>query len=352
MSITEFCARHGSGERGSVESLATAREREREVDELLHAQIGTGVVLRDVVVGDGLMGQISPELRDAFAGLMGEKADTYDKVRRILRRKLDSGDPSVLGLVNKIKGQVGEHRFLAAARTGASARLATLGNQEGWDVALDHAWGTQHVQVKMYSSADEVIRHMKSVDAKLARGTPIFDGDKLVRRIDFAVPENIATEVSRKAEALGLNSDVIPIKTTAKEAADVVWEGVNNVGPKAMRNAVKQLLGIAATAAVLHGVASAFMVYKGAKEKREAVGDVAENTAVTVAGAAAGASMEFILRRVLLRMGPAGLLVAGTSLSTRAILQRVLERTDFVGFLREHNEAMEDLAYMLLVSSS
>ena len=50
--------------------------------------------------------------------------------------------------------------------------------------------------------------------------------------------------------------------------------------------------------------------------------------------------------------GPVHLLVAGTSLSTRAILQRVLERTDFVGFLREHNEAMEGLAYMLLVSSS
>ena len=104
MSITEFLVRHGAGEPGSIERLATYWEREREVDAALHSQVGAGLLLGDLMVSDGLLNQISPELRDAFAALMGEKADSYGKVRRILLQKLNAGDTSVLGLVNKAIG--------------------------------------------------------------------------------------------------------------------------------------------------------------------------------------------------------------------------------------------------------
>lgn len=354
MTIDEFCARHAGTTTRSIDDLVDVwgRERERDVDALLHAHVGAGVVLRDVLVGDGIVGQVGPELREAFAGLMGEKADTYDKVRRILWKKLKAGDESVVGLVHKIKGQVGEHRFVAQVGAKAGARLATLGNQEGWDVAIDHAWGTQHIQVKMYSDADRVVRQMKAVGAKLARGRPILDGGTVVERIDFAVPENIAAEVARKAKALGLDADVIPIKATAKDVGDVVWKGVNNVGPGAMKNVVKQLLGVAATAAVVHGIASTFLVYKGAKDRREALGDVAQNTAITVAGATAGAAAEFLLRRAMCAAGPTGILVAGASMTTRAVFDRVLERTDHVRFLQECNTATDRLAHRFLAISS
>jgi len=224
------------------------------------------------------------------------------------------------------------------------ARLATLGNQEGWDVAVDHVWGTQHIQVKTYSNVDHVLRHMKEIDAKLVGGRVILDGEKIIKRIDFAVPENIASEVARKAEALGLDIAVIPMKTTAQNAADVVWKGVNNVGPRAFRNFMKGMLRVTAKAAALHGLASAFLVLRGARRKQNLLGDVAQNTSVTVVGAAAGASMEFLLyRATVLGAGPAGMLVMGASMSTTAVLQRVLERTEYVEFLRESNEAITEL---------
>lgn len=344
MSIAEFCIRHGAGDPGSLERLANYWQQEREVDAALHSQVGTGLLLGDLLVSDGLLNQISPELRDAFSALMGEKADSYGKIRRLLLQKLKAGDASVLGLVNKMKGQVGENRLVRDLAASASARLASVGNQEGWDVAVDHVWGTQHIQVKMYSNADEVLRHMKAIDAKLSGGRVILDGEKIVKRIDFAVPENIASEVARKAEALGLDIDVIRMKTTAQNAADVVWKGVNNVGTGAFRNLVRGIIGVAAKAAAVHALTSAFLVLRGVRGKQDLLGDVAQNTSVTVAGAAAGASMEFLLyRATILGAGPAGLLVMGTSMSTISVLQRVLERTNFVEYLRENNTAIVKL---------
>jgi hypothetical protein len=348
MNIDDFCALHGGGERKRIDSLVARWISERELDSMLQTQVSAGVILGDLLVGDGLLDQVSPELRQAFADLMGEKADSYNEVRQILLEKLENGDSSVFGLVNKIKGQVGENRFIQEIGDTANARLAHLGNQEGWDVAIDHDFGTQYVQVKMYSDANGVISHMKDIDAKLSSGRMILDGEVTVQKIDFAVPENIAEEVTLKAAALGLDMKVIPIQMSAQEAADVVWTGVNNVGPEALNNFFGELLGISGNAAVLHGLVTAFLIYKGAKVREEMIGDIAENTAITAGGFCVGASMETLLHKVgFITAGPAGVLIFVSAVSTCAILRRIAQRTNYVQLLRREIETTRNLAVAL-----
>ena len=202
--IEEFYERYSDGPTQSFRNICDLWDKEEELDKLLHGAVVPGVVLGDLLVGDGLNDQISSELLDGFANLMGQKADSYDEVRRILREKLEDGDNAVFGLINKIKGQIGENEFTQEAQdAGLNARLAELGNQEAWDVAIDHADGTtQYVQVKMYSDAGGVLRHMQDVNNKLSGTEVILDGNRVVEAIDFAVPANIADEVRIQAAEL------------------------------------------------------------------------------------------------------------------------------------------------------
>lgn len=185
---------------------------EREVKEFLGFAVGGGVVLGDLLMNSDPEGKISPELLHGFQNLMGDKADTLPEIESILTDKLLLGDESVLGMINKIKGQIGENYFVDAAHgMGLEAHLANSGSQEAWDVALgDGLHGAkQYVQVKTYESADAVIHHMQIVADKVTAGI-VTDGDTIVHAIDFAVPQDIYDEVVQKAAALGLSAHVIP----------------------------------------------------------------------------------------------------------------------------------------------
>ena len=109
ITIAEFDDRYSDSPTQSFRTICDRWDKEEELDNLLQTAVGAGVVLGNMLVGDGLNDQISPELLDGFAELMGQKADSYDEVRSILLDKLQNGEKSVFGLVNKIKGQIGEN---------------------------------------------------------------------------------------------------------------------------------------------------------------------------------------------------------------------------------------------------
>ena len=304
------------------------------------------MVLGDLLVGDVLNDQISPELLDGFAELMGQKADSYDEVRGILHNKLQDGDSAVFGLINKIKGQIGENQFMQEAQAaGLNTRLAGLRNQEAWDVAIDNADGTtQYIQVKMGSDAGGVVRHMQDVSQKLAGGEAISDGDRVVEAIDFAVSANIAEEVSARAAELGLDMNVIPIEMTAAEAANVVQAGFDNVGPEALSNLFGELLGASVAVAALHGLVNAFLVYKGAKAADRFLTDTVEETAVSTGAIAAALSLELVLNQISMMGGPPTYALGFcTSMATRGVLKRVARRQDYVSWLRVQNAHLATL---------
>ena len=352
--IAEFYDRYSGGPTQSFETICDRWDKEEELGNLLQTAIGAGVVLGDLLVGDGLNDQISPELLDGFAELMGQKADSYDEVRSILLDKLQNGEKSVFGLVNKIKGQIGENQFLQGAQAeGLSARLAELGNQPSWDVAIDNADGTtRYIQVKMYSDVGDAVRHMQDVTQKLDEGVIISDGDRVVEAIDFAVPANIAEEVSARSAELGIDMQVIPIDMTAAEAADVVQTGFDNVGPEALSNLFGELFGASVAVVALHGLVNAFLVYKGAKAADRFLADTVEQTAISTGAIAAGLSLELVLNQISLIGGPPTYaLVFCTSMATRGILRRVARRQDYVSWLRAQNAHLENLNNQIATST-
>ena len=342
----EFYERYSGGPVQSFRTIGERWEKEEELDGLLQSSVGAGVVLGDLMVGDGLNDQISPELLDSFSKLMGQKADSYHEVRDILLDKLHDGDSAVFGLINKIKGQIGENQFVQEAEAaGLSARLAELGNQEAWDVAIDQADGTtQYIQVKMYSDAGGVVRHMQEVNQKLAEGAAIIDGDQVVKAIDFAVPADIAEEVRDRVAELGIDANILPINMTAAEAADVVQTGFDNVGPEALSNLFGELFGASVTVAALHGLVNAFLVYKGAKTADRFLADTVEETAVSTGAIAAGMSLELLLNQISMIGGPPTYALSFcTSMATRGVLKRIARRQDYVSWLRVQNEHLRSL---------
>ncbi len=347
ITIEEFHDRYSGGQTQTIGTICDGWEKEEGLDNLLQTTVGAGVVLGDLLIGDGLNDQISPELLDGYAKLMGQKADSYNEVRTILLDKLQDGDSATFGLINKIKGQIGENQFIKEAQTaGLSARLATLGNQEAWDVAIDRANGTtQYVQVKMYGDAGGVVRHMQDVTQKLAEGADITDGDRVVKAIDFAVPANICKEVCAQSAELGIDVNVIPINMTAAEAAEVVQTGFDNVGPGSLSNFFGELFGTTVTVAVVHGLVNAFLVYKGAKTADSFLADTVEETAVSTGAIAVGMSLEAVLNQISMIGGPPTYaLVFCTSMATRGILRRVARRQDYVSWLRVQNAHLRSLS--------
>ena len=93
--IDDFCHGHGNGTLCKIEETVQGWVHEKEVDDLLETQVGDGVLLGDLLSGDGLQDQVSPDLLKGFSELMKGKVNSYDDVRRILLEKLDKNEASV-----------------------------------------------------------------------------------------------------------------------------------------------------------------------------------------------------------------------------------------------------------------
>ena len=271
----------------TVVSKWEAEKSSRVVEDYLGFEAFLALLIADANVGDGLLDQISPELLAAFTARRGEGLDSYDEVRSYLQEMLARGDHSVAGVVSQIKGQVCELVFKDQA--GGHAYLASSTNQEAWDVAIPHALGaTEYIQVKIYQSADEAVKMMREVHSKVDANM-ISDGGNAVNHINFAVNEDIAAELREKAaqhpELLGMKVYAIPVSNA--DATGSVVEGFNNVGPEELVHLFDEWFAGSISAACLHGMANAFLVYKGSKTLAAAVEATAISSAISAPGIAA-----------------------------------------------------------------
>ncbi len=343
MTGSEFIERYGTGPEGGAVKTIDRWAREREADRLLNEPVVGTVVFGDLLMGDGALDQIPPDLRQAFEDLMGDKARTYDDIRALIVEKLGEGDRAMVGFVSKIQGQVGENVFLDSVReAGGSARLANLGNQEGWDIAVDQVDGTvQYVQVKVYRSPYGVNEHLEIVKAKVEAGA-IVDGDIVVESVDFAVSSDIYEAVREKAAEIGYPGEILAMDVTRDEVRGVVLEGVHNVGPEAVEHFLGELLGGIAVSAALHAAANGFLVYKGAKNADAFWADTAEATAISGAAIGVGLGVEAVLHKIAFIGGlPAYALVFATSVTTRGVLSRMMRRSDYADWLSARTEALQ-----------
>ncbi len=318
---------------------------ERDVKEFLAYSVGGGVVLGDLLLGGGVRGQVSPELLSGFQNLMGQKADTIPEIESILLDKLIAGDESVMGMISKIKGQIGEDYFVDAAREmGLEASLAESGSQEGWDVVLgdgiDHA--KQYIQVKTYESADAVIHHMKEVGEKVDAGI-ITDGDTVVQVIDFAVPQDIYDEVVSKAAELGLSANVVSLDLTAVEASELVQQGFNAVGLSDLNEMLSRFAVGSGTAIALHAVVAAYLMRKHNDESGDFLKEVSTQGAISSGGIATALLTESTLKVLGLATGsiPAIGAIVLTSMVARGVFRRILSREHYAEWLVSQTDKLK-----------
>lgn len=346
MNIDEFCSRFGSDVR-SIDAVAVqwnAYEIDQMLSKLDDEVIGSALIVGDALHGDGIRDQIPKQLRDAFAGLMKEKADTYKAMRQILSEKIRNSDgeflsfddPRVLGFVSKLKGQIGENTF--QRHVGAAAHLAQSGSQEGWDVAVARPDGThEYVQVKLYASPSNVVSRMREVQEKVANGLIEGCDGEVVERIDFAVPADIADRVrslaARYPELDTVGLQTIPI--SASDAGDFVKEGLSNVGPEQLSHFFDELLGGVVAGASMHALVNGFLWYKGSKDFTDAFADAAASSTLSAAGIGIGLLAETMLNSC----GPAAVLALGS----RAFISRFARsRWNFADFLEKSITRSED----------
>ena len=346
MNADQFCDNFAASGRAatpiaSVVAKWEAEQPNRRADDFLGFEAFLSLVIADANMGDGLLDQISPELLAAFAARRGEELNSYDEVRAYLQEMLARGDHSVAGVVNQIKGQVGELVFRDQA--GGHAYLASSTNQEAWDVAIPHTTGaTEYIQVKIYQSADEAVRMMQEVGQKVA-ANQITDGGTQVSHINFAVNEDIAAAVREKAaehpELLGMKVYAIPLSNA--EATGTVIDGFNNIGPEELVHLFDEWFAGSVSAACLHGMANAFLVYKGSKTISAAMESTMVSSAISAPGIAAAQAAAWLSAntKIALISGHPVIAAVTAGMLVRAVAKSWYESRETVAslILRESN---------------
>lgn len=349
MNIETFLKKHVSSKTRSINETVKKWVLEKEVKDFLGMSVMTGVLVADLLKDGSLSDFISPDVANAFKELMGEKADSYHEIKRLIIEKASTSPASLEGLINKVQGQLGENEFIKL--TGGLGKLAPSGSQEGWDVFIERAGGKQYVQVKIYKDAGQAIEKLKELNEKIEVGE-ITDGSSMVKNVDFAVNSDIFDEVQEKANDLSIPSRIINIGKTKDELRGLLEESAENVTDP-WEHFFGELFGDMIPVIALHAAANAFQVYFRAKEKSAAIEATIYSSIISAAGYAAGSLVKTFLPELILLAeieaaaaflsGPVGIIAIGTGVYIRAVLKRIANRRFFAERLHEENKRLEEL---------
>ena len=339
MNMIEFMNKYESQSTASAGDLIKIWEVEIQTDSVLNTVLSNGeTVLQILLHPEARHDGLSNDLLRACSRLMGTKADTAEEVRRLLVKQAHNGPRALQGILSKIQGQIGEDHFRAFL--GSSARAAKSGSQEGWDIANHAKNGTEHYQVKIYKEPSQVYAEIKKVKMKLA-AAKILDGKKVVRKIPFAVNDDILAKVKRGVKLRGLNVKVVAAHTTRAHARS----GFEAVSKRMSRNtAVNASLDIAkgiALSAALVGTVNAYQVYKGQKNTRAGLEDTAYQSISQGGATASMVALKIFASAV--GMTPHLLVSTAAVYTSRAVLERFLDRRFVVPRMESENEALRIL---------
>ncbi len=356
MNADDFCMdfeRSGKEPRAIAEVVAQweADRRSHVAEDYRGLELFIAELLADASIGDGLLDQISRELLAAFAARRGSSLDSYDEVRPYLVTELAAGHKAVEGVTNQIKGQIGEIEF--ARHAAGHAELASSTNQEAWDVAVKHLFGaTEYVQVKMYQSADKAVHAMLEVQKKVVEGK-ISDGDgQVVHHINFAVNHDIVKEVREKAahhpELTGMKIYDIPVSND--HVTGIVSDGFNNVGPDEVAHLFSEWFGGTLSAACLHAMANAFLVYKGSKTTSAGMEGTLVSTAISAPGVAAaqGTAWWAASSKLAILSGHPVIAAIASGMATRLVVRKWYDsRANTSSVLAQESKHLEHLTMSL-----
>ncbi|HYX34119.1 MAG TPA: hypothetical protein VE954_13505 [Oligoflexus sp.] len=351
MNIKDFAERHVQS-CPPIQQTVRRWALERQVDDFLNISLMPGFMIADLFIGDQLrladFPPVSQDILDAFSKLMGAKADSYEEVRSLILDKIEKGESSVWGLTNKIQGQFGENLFVAASEGKAS--LASLGNQESWDVSVDHGDFTQYVQVKVYEDPNKVMEKILEVQEKLKSGSIAGVNGEAVESIDFAVNSDIVDEVRREVSERGIDINILDMGSTQEEIRSQLLEGFANASVSPFENLFGELFEGVLAVGSIHLAICAFQIYFQAKDRNQAIEDALYRVAVAAGAGAAGLAAEALVLNaaLLLKIEVVAVYLAGPigvigGIGAAVVLRRVSNRRFVVQRLAENNERQRQL---------
>lgn len=299
----------------------------------------------DAMAGDGVLNEISPELVKSMSHLMGEKADTYEEARQLITDKLAHGDEAFTGFVIKIKGQIGEDRFI---HEYPDYVLAMSKSQEAVDAVKPLGDGlVDAVQVKMYANPNAVVEHMLLVQSKVDHGL-LVQGD-LVGKLNFAVPEKIADDVRRIAAKHSelSNIDILPVKSTAEDVADIVRGAGDNIAHP-LQHFGSEIMASVAFMVALDALTNAYLLAKNKKSIGAVVQETALKTPIGAAALTASKGTAMFLAKTGAAANPIVIPIL-TAIATRKLAQNWYDqRFKFAGRLKAEIEWISLLSTALL----
>lgn len=360
MNINEFLLKYRQDSR-PIEEIISLWSAKTLTDKFLNQKVGEGIILADLLLGDGifdknslLLSKVSIESIEAFKNLMGEKADDISKVRELIVEKFVDGDSSVSGLISKIQGQIGEDIFKS---TFANVELAESGSQAVWDAARITDSGTQYVQVKIYKDPSQVINKIKETNEKVSSVEIIGIENEVVTSVDFAVNEDIYEDVLKSASAEGVSNKIIKIPATQEEIRKRLSDDMATINDtNDLDLFFEDFFGIVGNATILHTAVNAFFYLKGQKDLESMIRDSAYSTAISSVGIGASMTTSVAVEAIIVEFGsavallggPLGTaLVFGVGIGARGITSRVFYRRHIVTVMTKTNADLKDLALRL-----
>ena len=351
MTILEFIEEYGKDIR-PAEEIFRQWALEEKIDDFLGTQVMGGVIIADLWKDGQLIDSVPEEVRAGFEVLMKEKADTIHEIKALLLQNAKEGEKNLEGLLNKIQGQIGENLFKESVK---GATLAPKLNQRGFDIRIEKDGTYDYVQVKVYRDENAAIKNLKELQEDLANGLIIDEETQyVVKRIDFAVNKDIYENVRQKAEELGFDGKIRNLNATRDEIRGYLEEAVENA-EHPIENFFGELLGGVCKGVALHAAINGFLIWKGAKEKEQALEDTIYSSVISGGGFAAAAAAEGLLGRALINAGlegsaefltstvGGGIILAPIALYAREILKRLGDRKNVAERLSSGNRKLHGL---------
>jgi len=337
MKIEEFKRKYNNGVVGKMSELFKSSVRRRRADDLLGVEITAGLTLADLL-SEGRLNDtpVSNEVKKTLSALMGDKVGTQDEAISYFRAMVEKGDASAEGLVNKLKGTLGELKFQESF--GDGIQLSQSGSQEGFDLITNDG---KFIQVKMYQGPEGVIDAIEKNAEKIANHEIIHDG-QYVEQIDYAVSSNIYEELKSQGVEAEYGIELHEVPMTAEEAGNVIRDEINEAAWEGFFN---NALGVTVTAGALHGAINAYMYAFNEKAVEDAIKDTVKSTGMTVAAVSVGYIAEGICMGLIPPLAP--FVALGSSVGTRFYLRGITKKCDFQEDISKNSEHLQQLVEKL-----
>ncbi len=333
MTIEEFKSKYNNGVVGKMADLLKQSVKRQRADDLLGVEITAGLTLADLL-SEGRLNDapVSNEVREALTALMGDKVDTQYEAINYFRAMIEKGGASTEGMVNKLKGALGELKFQQSF--GAGIRLAESGSQEGFDLITDDG---KFIQVKMYQSSESVIDAIQKNAEKMANHEILYDG-QYVEHIDYAVSSNIYEELKSQGVDTEYGIQLHEVPMTAEEAGHIIRDEINET---AWEGFFSNALGVTLSSGALHGAINAFMFAFKKKSIEAAIKDTIKSTGMTVTSVSVGYIAEGICMGLIPPLAP--FVALGSSIGTRVFLRGISRKAGLQEDMRKNGEYLKKL---------